>query len=157
MSSFRCLPIEPEAAHQLRTNQNDAFGNTIQRRVQHVPGAPCRVCLREAAAGDAMLLASYGLPRPLGIYWTPSPIFLHDEACEPYAREGHVPDVVRSRLVSLRSYDKDHQVLYDLGVVTEGSEVDEPLARSLADPRTAYVNIHTAKPGCLLCIVERAS
>ena len=43
----------------------------------------------------------------------------------------------------------------DLGQVCEGTDVDAPLRRALADARTAFVNIHTAKPGCLLCRVER--
>ena len=47
-------------------------------------------------------------------------------------------------------------VLYDLGQVAEGPDADAPLARALADPRTSFVNIHTAKPGCLLTRIERA-
>ena len=30
-----------------------------------------------------------------------------------------------------------------------------PLTRALDDPRTRFVNIHTARPGCLLAAVER--
>ena len=32
-----------------------------------------------------------------------------------------------------------------------------PLARALGDPRTAFVNVHTARPGCLLARVERTA
>ena len=66
-----------------------------------------------------------------------------------------IPEVVRGTLVSLRSYDSQDMCLYDLGHVSEGTEIDEPLRRALDYPRTAYVNIHTAKPGCFLCRVER--
>lgn len=45
--------------------------------------------------------------------------------------------------------------MYDLGHAGDGQGIDAPLAAALADPRTAFVNVHTAKPGCLLCRVER--
>jgi hypothetical protein len=45
-----------------------------------------------------------------------------------------------------RSY-RQRFCLYDLGHVCSGAEVDAPLDRALADPRTAFVNIHTAPPG----------
>jgi hypothetical protein len=45
----------------------------------------------------------------------------------------------------------------DLGQVSSGAEVDLPLGRALEDPRTEFVNVHTARPGCLLSRVERIS
>ena len=119
---------------------------------------PCRHCLRLAAPGEEVLLGSYDLPRPKGIYWTPSPIFVHAEPCPRYAGVGEVPPVVRANpLVSVRAYDEDDQCLYDLGHVCPGGEVDAPLRRALDDGRTAFVNIHTARPGCLLSRVERGA
>jgi hypothetical protein len=67
-----------------------------------------------------------------------------------------IPEIVRHRLVSVRAYDADDFCLYDLGDVSDGHEVDALLDRCLADPRTDFVNIHTARPGCFLCRVERA-
>ncbi len=116
--------------------------------------SPCRVCLRDAVAGEAVLLGSYHLPRPRGIYWTPSPVFMHAAPCVPFTAADTVPGIVRTRLVSVRAYDAEDQCLYDLGHAGDGDGIDAPLARALADPRTAFVNIHTAKPGCLLCLVE---
>jgi hypothetical protein len=45
--------------------------------------------------------------------------------------------------------------LYDLGQVCEGKDVAAPLLRALADPRTRFANIHTARPGCWLAAAER--
>lgn len=36
-----------------------------------------------------------------------------------------------------------------------GNEIDAALMRLLDDARTASVNIHAAKPGCLLCRMKR--
>jgi hypothetical protein len=55
----------------------------------------------------------------------------------------------------VRAYDAEDMCLYELGHVSEGDAVDAALARAIDDARTAFVNIHTARPGCLLCRVER--
>jgi len=47
--------------------------------------------------------------------------------------------------------------LYDLGIVAAGDAIEESLRRNLQDPRVAFINIHTARPGCWLCGVERAA
>jgi uncharacterized protein DUF1203 len=156
MTDFRCLPIATEIAERFRATGRDDAGNDLRRRE---PGpdsrCPCRHCLGYGESGQTMLLGSYNLPRPLGVYWTPSPIFVHAGRCTQYDRVNELPEIVRGALVSVRAYDADDQCLYELGQVSDGAEVDAPLRRALDDPRTAFVNIHTAKPGCLLCRVER--
>ncbi|MGX7703656.1 DUF1203 domain-containing protein [Methylobacterium sp. Gmos1] len=156
MAAFRCIPIPTETADRFRRTGTDDRGNPLRRIVATQDGAfPCRHCLRLAGPGETMLLGSYDLPKPLGIYWTPSPIFLHEAECPRAEAVDEVAPIVRENpLVSVRAYDDRHQCLYDLGHVGAGAEVDAPLARALDDPRTAFVNIHTARPGCLLVQVE---
>lgn len=167
MPDFRCLPIPSELAPRWNATGLDDAGNHLRRVIAEArpaepdgsrtngTGAPCRHCLRDADHGDEMLLGSYLLPRPKGIYWTPSPIFVHAGPCEAFGRINEVAPIVRNRLVSVRAYDAGDQCLYELGHAGDGNAIDAPLARALEDPRTAFVNIHTAKPGCLLCMVER--
>jgi hypothetical protein len=45
--------------------------------------------------------------------------------------------------------------LYDLGIVVPGEEAEAALRARIGDPRVAYVNIHTARPGCWLTRVEK--
>ncbi|MBO0710837.1 MAG: DUF1203 domain-containing protein [Acetobacteraceae bacterium] len=157
MPAFRCIPVDTATAERFRASGRDDAGNMLHRRE---PGAdsrcPCRHCLGYADPGEMMLLGSYNLPRPRGVYWTPSPIFLHAGPCPRYEKVNHIPDIVRGALVSVRAYDAADQCIYELGAVSEGVRVDEPLGRALEDDRTAYVSIHTAKPGCMLCQAERA-
>jgi hypothetical protein len=158
MTDFRCIPITTTIAETFRATGHDEGGNELRRR-QPGPDSrcPCRHCLGYAVEGQTMLLGSYNLPRPRGVYWTPSPIFVHADPCPRYDRINDIPEIVRGSFVSVRAYDADDQCLYDLGQVSEGTAVDVPLRRALEDARTAFVNIHTAKPGCLLCRVERLS
>lgn len=157
MTDFRCVPIDTETALRFRASSRDDGGNIV-RRTTAVAGQayPCRHCLELAATGDDVLLASYNLPRPKGLYWTPSPVFLHAGECPQYDAINEVAPIVRANaLVSVRAYDAENLCLYDLGHVCAGAEVDAPLQRALDDERTAFVNIHTARPGCLLTRVER--
>lgn len=153
MPGFRCIPIATDIAERFRATGIDDRGNRL-RRMTADHASPCRVCLRDAAEGEAVLLGSYDLPRPRGVYWTPSPIFVHAAPCTAFDAPDTIPEIVRSRLVSVRAYDAEDLCLYDLGHAGDGDDIDAPLMRALADPRTAFVNIHTAKPGCLLCRVE---
>ncbi len=157
MTPFRCVAVETKTAERFRQTGHDDNANVLRRVVATTGGGfPCRHCLRLAEPGETMLLGSYNLPRPRGIYWTPSPIFLHETACARAVNENEVAPIVRANaLVSVRAYDAADQCLYDLGQVCEGRSVDAPLERALADARTAFVNIHTARPGCLLSQVER--
>ena len=61
-----------------------------------------------------------------------------------------------ARLIAVRAYDRAGMCLYELGDVGEGVDaVTGLLHRALGDDRTDFVNVHTARPGCLLCQVER--
>jgi hypothetical protein len=156
MTQFHCVPIKTEIAERFRRTGVDDNGNVLRRmEAAHENGFPCRHCLRCAALGETMLLGSYNLPRPRGIYWTPSPIFLHAEACTSFASTNEVAPIIRlNSLVSVRAYDEADQCIYELGQVCSGEDVDAPLERALGDARTIFLNIHTARPGCLLSRVE---
>ncbi len=159
MTHFRCVPIPTETADRFRQTGMDDNGNALRRvEASDAGGFSCRHCLRFAEPGETLLLGSYNLSRPLGIYWTPSPIFLHADACARFMSENTVAPIIKhGALISVRAYDEADQCLYDLGQVCAGAEVNAPLAYALADPRTAFVNVHTARPGCLLSRVERAA
>lgn len=156
MVEFQCVPIATETAERFRHTGLDDNGNQVRRITATAEGGfPCRHCLQLGTPGETMLLGSYNLPRPRGIYWTPSPVFLHERDCARSKTNNLIPPVVRSNaLVSVRAYDLADQCLYDLGHVCAGEDVDAPLDRALGDPRTAFVNIHTARPGCLLTMVQ---
>jgi hypothetical protein len=157
MPAFRCVPIATEVAERFRQTGQDESGNPVRRMdATDDGGFPCRHCLQPGVAGETMLLGSYKLPRPLGIYWTPSPIFVHERPCLAFTAENEIAPIVDvNTLVSVRAYDGSDQCLYDLGEVCAGDLAQAPLERALADSRTEFVNIHTARPGCLLTRVER--
>ena len=120
MTPFHCIAIETETAERFRRTGCDDHDNMVRRIVATAAGGfPCRHCLRLAEPGEIMLLGSYDLPRPRGIYWTPSPIFLHQAPCSRAVADNEIAPIVRANaLVSVRAYDASDQCLYDLGEVS---------------------------------------
>lgn len=156
MNKFRCVPIATDVAVRFRLAGQDDNGNPV-RKVMSTGGEgfPCRHCLQFGKAGETMLLGSYNLPKPLGIYWTPSPIFVHEAACSQADGDDVLAPILRKEaLVSMRVYDAAHQCVYDLGHVGTGADLVGPVQHALSDPRAAFLNIHTVGPGCLLALIE---
>ena len=117
------------------------------------PGAPCRHCLAPGAVGERMLLFTYQPFRGHSPYAVPSPIFLHADACAPYATPERIPNVARPGLRAVRSYDGAHDLVD--GDVAPGSEIEGLIDRLLADPRAEYAHVHSATAGCFTFRVDR--
>ncbi len=152
---YRVVALDLAVAEQLRATRADEYGNVALREVtaDATPGYPCRVCLRDAAIGEKMLLFSYSpFPQPHP-YRTVGPIYVHAQACAPPSEMAALPEQLRRRLLSLRAYGADSFML-DAAVV-EGSEADGVIDRFLADPRVAFLHVHNARPGCYAARIER--
>jgi len=78
-----------------------------------------------------------------------------------YVRQGEktfdavdsVPDQLRRRTLAVRGFD-DKAMMTDWEVI-EGIWLEEAIKRQFADPRTRYLHIHFAAPGCFAAKVER--
>src|SRR5216684_561584 len=97
MIGFHCVPMDTASATRFRQTDRDDAHNPLHRRIADHP-SPCRHCLAEAEVGEPVLLGSYHFGRPHGVYWTPSPIFVHAEPCERFEQSDTVPEIVRHRL-----------------------------------------------------------
>lgn len=118
------------------------------------PAYPCRVSLQDAVEGERLLL----LPHAHHVVDTPyrayGPIYVREAAEQAQPAANEIPDLLRARALSLRAYDKDGMMVW--AEVLPGTEVEQGIEQLLAIPRTAYVHIHYAKPGCYACRVDRA-
>lgn len=118
------------------------------------PAYPCRVSLQDAGQGERLLL----LPHAHHVVDTPyrayGPIYVREAAQQAMPAANEVPDLLRARTLSLRAYDQDGMMVS--ADVLQGTEVEQGIEQLLETPRTAYLHIHYAKPGCYACRVERA-
>jgi hypothetical protein len=116
-------------------------------------GFPCRVSLRDAAAGERLLLLPYEHFAADSPYRASGPIYVRRDAQPVQLAIGEVPDYVRRRLISLRGYDAADMMI-DADVVP-GDDVAARIEQSFANPTVRYIHLHNAKPGCYSCRVER--
>ena len=154
---FECIAMRSETANRFRDSGVDDFDNPVRTLTAAADtGYFCRHCLGQPGKGNDAVLGSYNIDEPKGHYWSPSPVFLCRVRCERFQRENEIPPAIRAiQLVNLRPYDGDDRMLYDLNDTTTGDRLAPLLARCLADERTRYVNVHTGRPGCFLCRMER--
>jgi hypothetical protein len=154
---FRYVAMPTETADRFRQSGVDDFRNPLRQLTAHADeGYFCRHCLAQPGRGNQVLLGSYNVKPPNGHYWQPSPIFFCAEGCQRFERDDTIPPAVRAiQLVNARPYDGEDRLLYDLNDTVTGDRLASLVQRCLEDSRTRYVNIHTGRPGCFLCHVER--
>jgi hypothetical protein len=119
------------------------------------PGFPCRVSLADAEPGERVVLLPYRHQPANSPYRASGPIFVRETEATAILAPGTVPDLLRSRLLSIRAYDAGH-LMADADVV-DGRELESCLIRMFGQPTIAYAHIHFARPGCFACRVDRAS
>jgi hypothetical protein len=65
-----------------------------------------------------------------------------------------VPEQLRIRTLAVRSFDATAMMIgWEL---IDGRQLEAAIERLLADPRSEYLHIHFAAPGCYAARVERA-
>jgi len=112
--------------------------------------SPCRRCLRDASAGEPLVLASYDPFTVRSPYAGAGPVFVHADGCEPFA--GDSTEQVAGRTLSIRAYDAD-AMLNDAAVLP-GERFEEAAREMLDDPDTAFLHVHFAGPGCFAFRVD---
>ena len=117
------------------------------------PVYPCRVSLKDASQGERLLLVPHAHHAVDTPYRASGPLYVREAAEQAMPAKGEVPELLRRRVLSLRSYDEEGMMVW--AEVLPGTEVEHGIERLLAIPRTSYVHVHYALPGCYACRVDR--
>jgi hypothetical protein len=128
--------------------------HVVRHRVDAKPGFPDRIELRDAEVGESVLLVNYAHLPDDGPYRSSHAIFVVEGAERTFDAVGVVPEVLRSRMLSLRAFGDDG-LMVDADLV-DGREVEGLIARFLANPAVTYLHAHYAKRGCFACRIDRA-
>ena len=118
------------------------------------PGYPCRVSLAEAEIGETVILVNYEHQSADSPYQATHAIFVRENAEQTFPDVGTVPEVLETRLISIRAFDDKHHMV-DADVV-DGSRLIESIPVMLQEPRIVYLHLHNAKRGCFAARVTRA-
>jgi hypothetical protein len=132
-----------------------AVRGVVRMLVDRQPGFPCRVSLRDAECGETVLLLNFEHHPVATPYRSRYAIFVRENAAEAHLEVNAVPDVLRTRLVSLRAYDRAG-MLIDADVMC-GSVLAPAINQMLGKPETQYLHVHNAKPGCYAARVDRCA
>ncbi len=126
----------------------------LRCRVDQPVGFPCRVSLRDAQPGETVLLLNYEHLPVTGPYQSRHAIYVREYAQEYRPEVNEIPEVLSSRLLSVRAFDASGMML-DADVVA-GAVAARLIEHQLANPRADYLHLHNAKPGCYAARATRA-
>jgi len=119
------------------------------------PGFPCRVSLQDAEIGERIILVPFVHHDVESPYRASGPIFVRETAKRVELAPGEIPDVVASRVMSVRAYNDKGMMVN--AAVTPGKELKSQIEELFADSGISYLHLHNAGAGCYSCRVERAS
>ena len=121
--------------------------------VDATPGVPCRVSLADADPGETAILVPYRHQPADSPYQASGPIYVREGVREAVVPPSTVPELFRTRLLSVRAYDRA-DLMVDADVV-DGRELESAVARFFASAEVSYLHVHFARPGCYACRIDR--
>ncbi|CAN5268895.1 DUF1203 domain-containing protein [soil metagenome] len=130
-----------------------ATHHAVRFRVDAHPGFPDRIELRDADIGETVLLVNHAHLPHAGPYASSHAVFVIEGARRPFEAAGTVPTVLRSRMLSVRSFDCDQMML--AADLVDGAALESMIERLFEDPSAAFLHVHYAKRGCFACRVDR--
>ena len=153
--SYRVTGLDPEQFSHLFGLSDADLAKRGGRRVivQEGAGIPDRIEVREARAGEAVILLNYTHQPADTPYRSSHAIFVLEGAERVCDVVDEIPGVMTSRLISLRAFKADHE-LAD-GDVVQGDQLPSVIERFFADPKVAYLQAHYARFGCYAARIDR--
>ena len=101
-----------------------------------------------------MLLLNYEHLSVPGPYRSRHAIYVREYADEYRPEVNEIPEVLASRLLSVRSFDAAGMMI--AAEVVAGVVAARVIEQQLAHPTADYLHLHHAKPGCYAAWVTRA-
>ncbi len=117
------------------------------------PGFPCRVSLQDAEISERVILVPFVHHDVESPYRASGAIFVREAAKEIELAQGEIPEVVTSRVMSVRAYS-DKGMMVNVAV-TPGKELKSQIEKFFNDAEISYLHLHNAGAGCYSCRVER--
>jgi hypothetical protein len=152
--AFRVDAIPAGDLDRIRANGVDDFGNPLEPRlVRESGGTPLRCCLREADAGERVVLIAYRPAAVGGPYAEVGPVFVHAERCDGYAETGRYPQGFRHRQQLLRAYDARGRQVEN--VIADGVRAEFAITDLLRRPDVAFVHSRNVLAGCYMFAITR--
>ena len=154
--SFRIRGLSPEPFRHLFGLDDAALAAAGARRyrVDHAPGFPDRIEVRDLEPGESALLLNYTHQPADTPYRASHANFEREGATAAYDAVDEIPDVIRIRTISLRAFDEAHEMV--AAELVNGADMEQAIARMFVQPEGAYLHAHYATRGCYAARIDRA-
>jgi hypothetical protein len=155
-TNFRIVGLPLAQFESLFSLDDNELAQKGARRliVDAKPGFPCRVSLQDAEIGERIILAPFVHHDVESPHRASGAIFVRETAKEIELAPGEIPDVVTSRVMSVRAYN-DKGMMVNAAVIP-GKELESQIEKFFDDAKVSYLHLHNAGAGCYSCQVERA-
>jgi hypothetical protein len=140
-------------ADVLAAARDTAASPSIERVTATGGGEPLRCCLRDATAGEALILFNYEPPLPASPYREAGPVFAHAEPCGAPESVTTYPAGWLGRPQVLRAYDRRGWI-HD-ATTHDGTDPDSLIAKFLGDPEVERVHSRNVAYGCYMFTITR--
>ena len=126
----------------------------VRMTVTEKPSFPCRVSLADCDIGERVLLLNHVSHDVANPYRASHAIFVTEGADDPAEYVDEVPPVFKTRILSLRGFDKDGMMAE--AVLTQPGEADAGIRKLFSNPEVETIHAHNATRGCFSARIERA-
>ena len=116
------------------------------------PTFPCRVSLADRPIGEEVLLLNHVSHDVANPYRASHAIFVADAEQAEFVDE--VPPVFKTRVLSLRGFDKNGMMADAL--LTQPGEADAGIRKLFDNPEIETIHAHNATRGCFSAKIERS-
>lgn len=141
--------------HLYGLSDNELAAHGVKRYVADVtPGFPDRIEMRDANLGESLLLLNHVSVEQETPYKASHAIFIREGAEQTYRGANEIPEVMFSRLLSLRSFDAEGMMID--ASVAKGEEIKLEVERLLDDPKVSHIHAHNAARGCYSGRIDRS-
>ena len=150
---IHALPADPFQPLFKMSGQELAGNRATRMVVDAKPGYPCRVSLADAEVGETVILVNHEHQPANSPYRSAHAIFVREHASQAFPKPGEVPEVLSTRLISVRAFDDRHYMVN--ADVVDGKDLGRVIPAMFRDPGVSYLHLHNAKPGCFAARVTR--
>ena len=154
-SHFRITGLPAERFRHLFDLSDEELVAHHARRyvVDAKPGFPDRIEMRDAEVGESVILVNHTHLPDASPYRASHAVFVIEGATATYDAVDQIPAPLRTRMLSLRGFDRDGMMV-DADLV-DGQAVESLIERLFANPAIAFIHAHYARRGCYACRIDR--
>ncbi|WP_369790744.1 DUF1203 domain-containing protein [Rouxiella sp. WC2420] len=125
----------------------------VRIKVNEYPSYPDRITLRDIPLGENAILLNHLYLNSHSPYRGSHAIFIWEGKIQPAVLKNTLPEVMQTRLISLRAFDINDMLV--VATISSGYEIETSIQNMFKQPQIEFILAHNAKQGCFSCRITR--